>query len=94
MTERTVQVVSSIPVKEGRCKYCRARILFAMRASRPGHPAMLLPFDPPRPWPLSHVRNDETGLVIETWPAAALHFTTCTHKPVRKFRPRRGRVHA
>jgi hypothetical protein len=91
---RTELIVTSIPMKEGRCKFCHARIFFAMRASQPGKPAVLLPWDHPKPWPLSVVRNDDTGLVIETWSMERIHFASCTRKPVRKFRPARRRVHA
>lgn len=90
--DRLITVITSVGVKQGRCRDCRDPILFAMRASRPGHPAKLLPWNRPRPWPLSTTRNDETGLVCEVWPASALHFTTCR---LKRDRPtKRPRAHA
>lgn len=76
MRERLIRVVTSVGVTEARCKFCRDRILWVTRASAPGRPARALPFNRPRPWPLE-VDETESGLVIETWPASALHLGTC-----------------
>lgn len=86
MSGRTVTIVAST-VQPGTCRYCRAHILWATRASQPGAPAKTLPFNRPRPWPLSTTRNDETGLTFEVWPAEALHFVSCPHQPPRRVSP-------
>lgn len=82
--ERLIPVVTSVGVQEGRCRTCGQRILWATRASTPGRPAKTLPWTPPRPWPLRSDRNDETGLVIEYWPAGSLHFATCKFPTTKK----------
>lgn len=81
--ERLIPVVTSVGVREGRCKYCHDRVLWVTRASTPGQPARGLPFNR-RPWPLRTERNDETGLVVEYWPAAELHFATCRVPKLKK----------
>jgi hypothetical protein len=83
MRPRLITIVDR-GISRGRCKFCRAPILWVTTASRPGSPARTLPFDLPRPWPLSTDRNDDTGLAFETWPASALHFATCPRTDQRK----------
>jgi hypothetical protein len=93
VSERLIVVVASLGVSPGKCKYCGGAILWATTASRPGHPAKTVPWNRPRPWPtVTPVRNDETGLTFESWPASALHFTTCTRRPERSTK--RPRAHA
>lgn len=82
MRSRTVVVVAST-VTHGRCRYCHDPILWATTASTPGQRARTLPFNRPRPYPLSTTRNDEIGLVFEAWPSSSLHFTTCARPPAR-----------
>lgn len=86
MYARTVTVVAGT-VKDGTCRYCHDRILWATTASAKGRPAKTLPFNRPRPWSLSEQRNDETGVSFEVWPADALHFTTCRNKPAPAKKP-------
>lgn len=76
MRERLV-TVALVGIHEGRCRYCRRRVLWATTQSKPGQRARTLPFDLPRPWPLRTERNNETGIEFEVWPAAAKHFATC-----------------
>jgi hypothetical protein len=82
MRSRTVTIVAST-VTQGRCRYCGAGILWATTESRPGARARTLPFNRPRPVALSTSRNDEIGLVFETWPSSSLHFASCTRPPAR-----------
>lgn len=88
---RTIKVCT-LGIEEGRCKYCRDRILWATTASAPGKPARTLPFTWPRPWPISAERNDETGLDFEVWPREKLHFTTCARQPARTKKTTSGRA--
>lgn len=90
MASRIVAVVTSIGVLDVTCRRCGVPILLAMRASQPGKPAKWLPFDRPRPWPLSSVRNDETGIVIEHWSTEKLHFVTCAAPKPKPKRPSYG----
>lgn len=85
MRSRLITIVDR-GITRGRCKFCGAAILWVTTASRPGCPARTLPFDLPRPWPLSTDRSDETGLAFEVWPASALHFATC-RRPTDPKRP-------
>ncbi len=87
MRQQTVLVVAN-SVKEGRCRFCRDRILWAIRASTPGHPAKSMPFNPPRPFVISAEQNDETGLVFERWPLEQSHFNTCRRRPKAAKRPK------
>lgn len=80
---RVIGIVAS-SVTRGRCRYCQQPIVWAITESKPGRPARTLPFDAPRPWPLSETRNDETGVVFEYWPTMALHLRTCPHQPIRR----------
>lgn len=85
MHARTLTIVAST-IKDGRCRYCHDPIIWATTASEPGRIAKTLPFNRPRPFPLRTERNDEIGLVFEVWPSAALHFTTCKHRPAKPKR--------
>lgn len=79
MRSHTITVVAS-NAKEGRCRYCRERILWVTTASEPRRPARTLPFNVPRPIPLSVRRNDESGIVFEVWSSASLHTETCRRR--------------
>lgn len=81
--ERLV-TIAAVTVSRGTCRYCGQGVLWATTASRPGYPSKTLPFNPPRPFPLSTRRNDETGVVFEDWPRAALHVITCKRQPARR----------
>lgn len=89
---RLITVVAS-SLERGRCRYCGAPILWATTTSSPGHPAKSLPFSVPRPFPLSVTRNDETGVVFEHWPKAALHFRSCPDRP-KQTSTKARRTHA
>jgi hypothetical protein len=79
--------VATVGLRDGRCKYCGDRILWVTTASTPGKPSRVLPFSWPRPYPLRHEVNDETGVGFEYWPTEKLHLVTCAR---REQRPRRS----
>lgn len=84
---RSIWVVVS-GAERARCKWCRDQILWVTSASRPGARAKALAFNVPAPQALERRRNDETRVVFESWPLAALHAITC------RARPRKGRTAA
>lgn len=75
MRDRTITVVAG-SAREGRCRQCRARILWVTVAADRGRAARSLPFDAPAPMPLRRYRTD-AGVVFEVWPRQALHFDSC-----------------
>lgn len=79
--DQLLPIVVSVGLREGRCHFCRARILWATVASRKGRKAKTLPFDLPKPFPMRTDRDADTGITVEWWPEASLHFTSCTNRP-------------
>lgn len=80
---RIVQIVAS-SVQAGTCRYCRAPIVWAVTASRPGKPSRSIPFNSPRPIALHASENATTGVQFESWPTVEIHLTTCRQAPSRR----------
>lgn len=90
-TSNLVTIVAS-SVRRAQCRYCGAPILWATTARERDRPSRNVPFDVPRPFPLSVSRNDETGVTFENWPRGARHWYTCQGPRPAVWRPARREV--